>query len=137
MGLPKSPARSKIILLLGAEGGGRDKQKRPVMGDLAAKLTDYVVITNVDPYDDDPKVILQDIAGAAEQAGKIKNKDLIVIEDSREGIKKTLSLAKVNDIVLITGKGAEQAMIIKNRRISWDDRLVTRQELERLDKWPA
>ncbi len=128
---------SKIILLLGAEGGGRDKQKRPVMGDLAAKLTDYMVIANVDPYDDDPKVILQDIAGAAEQAGKIKNKDLFVIEDRREGIKKTLSLAKVNDIVLITGKGAEQAMIIKNRRISWDDRLVTRQELERLDKWPA
>jgi len=120
---------SKIILLLGAEGGGRDKKKRPIMGEVAAKLADYVVVSNVDPYDDDPIEIIEDIAAAAEKAGKKRNVDLFTIADRREGIRHALKLAKTHDVVLITGKGAEQSLIIKGKSYPWDDREVVRQEL--------
>ncbi len=127
----KSPV-SRIIVLLGAEGGGRDKAKRPVMGELAAEMADVVIVSNVDPYDDDPKQILEDIAVAAERSGKSRGTDLFVIEDRRLGIRRALELARSGDIVLITGKGAEQSMIIKGHRTRWDDREVTREELQKI-----
>lgn len=127
----RSPG-AKIIVLLGAEGGGRDKAKRPAMGEIAAKKADYVVVSNVDPYDDDPTPIAEDIAEAAEKFGKTRDKDLFVIEDRREGIRKALSLAGRNDIVLITGKGAEQSIIIGGRKLPWDDRVVARGEILKL-----
>lgn len=119
----------KIIVLLGAEGGGRDKAKRPAMGERAGALADYVIITNVDPYDDDPQEILEDIAVAAEKAGKTRGNDLFVIEDRRAGIRKALECARPGDVVFITGKGAEQSMIIKGRSVKWDDRTVVKEEL--------
>jgi UDP-N-acetylmuramyl tripeptide synthase len=126
----------KIIILVGSEGGGRDKAKRPIIGKLAAQNADYVIITNVDPYDDDPKQILEDIALACQEFGKIRNKNLFLIEDRRAGIQKALSLAKANanknDVVLITGKGAEQSMIIGDKKIPWDDREVVKEELKKL-----
>lgn len=125
-------ADGKTIILLGAEGGGRDKAKRPIMGELAGKLADYVVVSNVDPYEDDPKEILEDIARSAEQFSKIRNKDLFVIEDRRLGIRKALSLASDSDIVLITGKGAEQSITINGKTDSWDDRRVVEEELTSL-----
>ena len=122
----------KVIVLLGAEGGGRDKAKRPQMGECAGRLADYVVVTNVDPYDDDPGEIIEGIVEAAEAAGKMRGKNVFAIEDRREGIRKALSLAEKGDIVLITGKGAEQSIIIKGECALWDDRLVVREELGRL-----
>ncbi len=127
----KSPF-SKIIILLGAMGGGRDMTKRPIMGESAAKMADEVIVSNEDPCNDDPKEILEDIARGAEKSGKIRQKNLFVIEDRRQGIRKALSLAKPDDIVLITGKGAEQSMIVKEKHIPWDDRLVVREELKNL-----
>lgn len=121
---------AKIIILLGAEGGGRDKAKRPIMGELAAKMADYVIVTNVDPYDDDPKQILEDIAIASKKFGKIRNKDLFIIEDRERGIQKALMLAKANDIVLITGKGAEQSIVINGKKTAWDDRQKVREVLK-------
>ena len=124
----------KIIVLLGAEGGGRDKAKRPLMGQLTATMADYVIVSNVDPYEDDPTEIVEDIAVVAEKYGKVRNKDLFVIEDRRLGIRKALSLARTHDIVIITGKGAEQSMIIGGASIPWDDRTVVREELRSLKK---
>ena len=123
---------ARVIILLGAEGGGRDKAKRPIMGELSAKMADYVIVSNVDPYEDDPKQILEDIAVSSEKFGKIRNKNLFVVEDRRSGINKALSLAKVNDIVLITGKGAEQSIVIGGKRSTWDDRNVVREELQKI-----
>ncbi|MBI4948273.1 UDP-N-acetylmuramoyl-L-alanyl-D-glutamate--2,6-diaminopimelate ligase [Candidatus Berkelbacteria bacterium] len=125
---------SKIILLLGAEGGGRDKSKRPIMGEIAAKNADVVIVSNVDPYDDKAQQIIEDIAVSAEKFGKVRDKDIFTIEDRRSGINKALSLAKSGDIVLITGKGAEQSLVIGGKKIQWDDRTVTREELEKLSK---
>lgn len=122
----------KIIITVGAEGGGRDKNKRPVMGKLCAELSDIVIVTNVDPYDDDPQPILDDITNAALENGKKADNDLFVIADRRAGINKALTLAKENDIVLITGKGAEQTMEIGGRSIPWDDRVVVREEFKKI-----
>lgn len=122
----------RVVVLLGAEGGGRDKAKRPILGEISAKMADFVVISNVDPYEDDPKEICEDIALSAEKFSKTRGKNLFVIEDRRKGIKKTLSLASENDIVLITGKGSEQSIIIGGKRHPWDDRVVVREEINKL-----
>jgi len=121
---------AKTIILLGAEGGGRDKAKRPIMGELGAKMADYVIVSNVDPYEDDPKQILENIAMSAEKFGKVRGQNLFVIEDRREGIKEAIWLAKQDDVVLITGKGAEQSIVIGGKRSAWDDRQVVREELK-------
>lgn len=124
--------RAKIITLLGAEGGGRDVEKRPDMGAIAAKGSDTIIICNVDPYNDDPMQIIHDIAKGAEEAGAKLDKDMFCIEDRRKAIAKALKLAKKNDIVLITGKGSEQSMVIGGKKIDWDDRDVVREELKKL-----
>lgn len=119
----------KVIVLLGAEGGGRDKKKRPEMGEIVGKLADFVICSNVDPYEDDPLPIAEDIAVASEKVGKERDKNLFVILDRREGIKKALFLANEGDVVMITGKGAEQSMVIGGRTIPWDDRVIVKEEL--------
>ncbi len=122
----------RVIILLGAEGGGRDKAKRPRMGELSAKYADFVIVSNVDPYRDDPVPILEDIARAAETHGKRRNENLFVIEDRRAGIRRALTLACAHDVVLITGKGAEQSIVINGQSLPWDDRTVVRDELRAL-----
>ena len=125
---------SRIIVLLGAEGGGRDKSKRSAMGMAAGQKADFVIISNIDPYEDDPAEIAQTIANAAEREGKILDKDLFVILDRRQGIRKALSLAQKSDIVLITGKGAEQSITIGGVKHDWDDRVVAKEELNKIIK---
>lgn len=119
----------KIILLIGAEGGGRDKTKRPIMGEVGARRADYLVVSNVDPYEERPTAIIKDIADGATSCGMKVDKNLFLIEDREEGIRKAIFLAHPGDLVLITGKGSEQSMIIGKRRIPWDDRAVLRKIL--------
>ncbi len=120
-----------IIHILGATGGGRDARRRPKLGSIAGGRADWVIITNEDPYDDDPEIIIDQVSLGAEKAGKIINKNLLKITDRREAIKKALSLAKDQDIVLITGKGSEQAICVANgQKITWDDRAVVRSLLQ-------
>lgn len=124
---------NKIIQVLGSAGGGRDVARRPKLGRLAGAQADLVIVTNEDPYDDDPKLIIDQVARGAANAGKILDKDLFKIEDRREAIKKALALAQAGDIVLITGKGCEQAICAAGgARIPWDDRQVVREELGNL-----
>jgi len=122
----------KIIIVVGAEGGGRDKDKRPVMGRLCAELADAIIVTDVDPYEDEPAPIRADIFRAAGAHGKTEGRDLFDIADRRAGIAKALALAKPGDLVLVTGKGAEQSMEIGGKSIPWDDRMVVREELGRM-----
>jgi UDP-N-acetylmuramoyl-L-alanyl-D-glutamate--2,6-diaminopimelate ligase len=125
---------SKIIHVLGSCGGGRDIARRPILGAMAGKNADYVIIANEDPYDDDPMEIVNNVADGAVKEGKILDKNLFKILDRREAIKKALSLAKDNDIVLITGKGSEQAMCVAGcKKIIWDDRQVVREELKNIN----
>ena len=124
---------NKIINVLGSAGGGRDVARRPKLGLLAGKRADFVVITNEDPYDDDPGLIIDQIGAGAETAGKKLNQDYFKIPDRRAAIAKALSLAQEGDLVLITGKGSEQLIWMANgEKIPWDDRRVAREELERI-----
>lgn len=124
--------KGKLIVLLGAEGGGRDKAKRAAMGDVVARKAEVVIVSDVDPYEDDPIEICEEIAGAVVAGGKVRGVDLFVIGDRRAGIAKALSLSVAGDVVLITGKGAEQSMVVKGGSIPWDDRVVVREEMAKL-----
>lgn len=128
---------AKIITLLGAEGGGRDEVKRPIMGEIAMRGSDYVVISNVDPYRDNPLKIIADIAEGVELAGGTEGQNYFAIADRRAGIRQALSLAQPQDIVLITGKGSEQSIVVDGVKSPWDDRQVVREELSRLLKKSA
>lgn len=112
----------RIIHLLGSTGGGRDRSRRAVLGSLAGEKADIVIVSNEDPYDEDPTVIINEVARGAEGAGKVLNKDLFKVLDRREGIKKSLEIAKKDDLVVFTGKGAEQFICLENgRKMPWNE----------------
>lgn len=114
---------NKIIHLLGSAGGGRDKSRRPILGKLAAENADFVVVTNEDPYDEDPMAIINQVAAGAEMAGHQLNINLFKIFDRHEAIKKALELANKGDLVLFTGKGAEQSICLaRGAKMPWDER---------------
>lgn len=109
---------SALICVLGSCGGGRDKWKRPVMGKIAKQYCQKVIITNEDPYDEDPMEIINQVAGNT-QAEKIL--------DRKEAIKKAIYLAKPENAVIITGKGSETWMCIKNgKKIPWNDKEIAK-----------
>ncbi|MBI4812451.1 UDP-N-acetylmuramyl-tripeptide synthetase [Candidatus Falkowbacteria bacterium] len=117
----------RIIHVLGSTGGGRDVGRRPILGKLAGENADVVIVTNEDPYDDDPQIIIDQVAVGAEHVGKKLDENLFKILDRREAIIQALFLAEQNDIVLITGKGSEQFICMANgEKIPWDDRGVVR-----------
>lgn len=123
-------SKNRLIHVLGSCGGGRDKARQPILGQMAGKTADIVIVTNEDPYDDDPMEIINNVARGAVSVGKALNQNLFTIEDRKQAIAKALNLAGQNDLVLITGKGAEQQMVVANgRKISWDDRKAVRELL--------
>lgn len=123
----------RLIHVLGSCGGGRDVSRRSVLGALAAERADITIITNEDPYDDDPQLIIDQVAAGALEKGKILDQNLFKIGDRRDAIRKALNLAKEGDLVLLTGKGCEQAICVSNgRKIPWDEREIARDELKKL-----
>jgi UDP-N-acetylmuramoyl-L-alanyl-D-glutamate--2,6-diaminopimelate ligase len=130
----KIAGSNKVIVLTGGQGGGRDRAKRAQMGETAAKKADFVVVTNEDPYDDNPQDIIHEIADAAVAHGKIIGQNLFRNPDRRGGIAKALSLANTGDIVVIAGKGAEQTMMVKGGSIPWNEREIVREELRKISK---
>ena len=110
------------ICVLGAAGGGRDKWKRKVLGEIAGKYCENIIITNEDPYDENPMEIIEQVAnGAGPKAKKIL--------DRREAIREALKLANPGDTVIITGKGCEPWICLAGgKKIPWDDRQVVKEE---------
>lgn len=120
----------KLIHVLGSCGGGRDRDRQPILGQMAGERADIIIVTNEDPYDDDPMEIINNVALGAENVGRVIGEDLFKILDRRVAIKKALEIAEEGDLVLITGKGAEQFMCVKNgMKLPWDDRKVIIEEL--------
>ena len=125
----------KIIHVLGGTGGGRDQARRPKIGALAGGRATVVIVTNEDPYDENPETIMRQVAAGAQSAGKLEGTDLFLVLDRRQAIAQALRLARSGDVVLVTGKGSEQAIVEKNnKKIPWDDRSVIREELSRILK---
>jgi len=114
------------ICVLGATGGGRDTWKRAVMGGIADKFCDTIILTNEDPYDENPRAIVGDMAKGMGRKPEI-------IMDRREAIRRALSLARAGDAVLITGKGTDPCICEANgKQIPWSDIRVAREELKML-----
>ncbi|MCK4453887.1 UDP-N-acetylmuramoyl-L-alanyl-D-glutamate--2,6-diaminopimelate ligase [Candidatus Parcubacteria bacterium] len=124
---------SKVICVLGSAGGGRDKWKRPEMGKIAGKYCDEIILTNEDPYDENPLKILKEIENGIRTNSRLDSRRFTSIHkilDRREAIKKALTLAKFGDIVIITGKGCEPWMCVADgKKIPWDDRQIVKEEL--------
>jgi UDP-N-acetylmuramoyl-L-alanyl-D-glutamate--2,6-diaminopimelate ligase len=119
-------ARKRKICVLGATGGGRDKWKREVMGSIADTSCEKVILTNEDPYDEDPRAIADEVASSMK-----RNPEIIM--DRREAIRHALSLARAGDAVLITGKGTDPCICVADGgQISWSDAQVVREELGKL-----
>ncbi len=118
---------SRKICVLGGTGGGRDKWKRKEMGKIADTYCDEIILTDEDPYDENPQAIIDDVA-----QGIVSKKPLCIL-DRRQAIKEALSKAKTGDTVLITGKGTDPYIMgPKNTRTPWSDAKVTKEELEKL-----
>ncbi|TSC71188.1 MAG: hypothetical protein G01um101470_719 [Parcubacteria group bacterium Gr01-1014_70] len=120
----------RLICVLGSAGGGRDKWKRPEMGRIAARYCGEIILTNEDPYDEDPNRIVLDIkSGIANSNFQITN--LKIMLDRRQAIREAISLARKNDVIIVTGKGCESWMMgPKGEKIPWDDRAVVREEIQ-------
>lgn len=124
---------SRMLCVLGAAGGGRDKWKRPLLGKIAAEFCDMVFLTNEDSYDEDPQEIINDLAGGLFQALKHSAQSAKKIVDRRTAIHEALHAAIPGDVIIITGKGAEPWIAGPGgTKIPWDDRAVVREELQQL-----
>lgn len=132
--LPKP--QGKTIHVLGAAGGGRDRWKRPKTGAIAAANASVVIVTNEDPYDEDPASIIAEVAQGARQwytaHGGNPQTQVLTVLDRRDALARALALARPGDRVLVTGKGCEQAIVGRRGvKIPWDDRVVLRELLTR------
>lgn len=124
----------RIIHIFGATGGGRDKARRPVLGEIADQNAQIIILTNDDPYNEDEGKIIQNIKKGIKK--KKIDESLFIELDRAKAIEKGIELAKKNDIVLITGKGSEQKMAIRGKMIPWDDRSIARQAIQTLNSKP-
>ncbi len=126
-----SPTR--LIAVFGSCGGGRDKWKRPVMGEIAAKYCEAAIITNEDPYDEDPQEIMDQIEEGFLRYMKTlpegKKPHYWKIIDRREAVRKALEFANPGDAIIVTGKGDESWMCLADgKKIPWKEREVIKEE---------
>lgn len=113
--------QNKLIAILGSAGGGRDKWKREVMGEIAGQFCDFVILTNEDPYDEDPIEIINQIEKGVRKFKEEKN--IFKIPDRFEAILKSFTLAKEGDVIILTGKGSEPFIHLKNnKKIPWQEK---------------
>ncbi len=119
----------RVIHVCGSTGGGRDKARREPIGKLVGEKADIFIVTDEDPYEEDPLEIIKAVSTGAQSVGKKLGVNLFEILDRGEAIKKAIAMAKVGDLLLITGKGSEQAMCLKSGMIKWDDRKIIREAL--------
>lgn len=125
----KNP-KGRVISVFGSAGGGRDKWKRPVLGKIAAQNSDYIILTNEDPYNEDPRNILEDIKKGIDEAGFSGKCEIIL--DRNMAIRVAVEEARWNDTVLFLGKGTEQTMIIGKESYPWNEEELVMSEIKNL-----
>jgi UDP-N-acetylmuramoyl-L-alanyl-D-glutamate--2,6-diaminopimelate ligase len=113
--------KGKLIAVFGS-AGDRDREKRPWMGEIAARLSDYAVFTNEDPREEDAMTILSEIAAGAEEVGWSEGDQYTRIEDRRQAIMHAVRNAAPGDTVLLAGKGHERSILIGRGKQPWDER---------------
>lgn len=119
----------RIITVVGC-GGNRDRAKRPVMAEIAARLSDQVVLTSDNPRNEEPGAILEEMLAGVPANGRRK---VLSITDRREAIAVACRLAQAEDIILVAGKGHEDYQEIKGIKHPFDDRLVLMETFKTLE----
>jgi UDP-N-acetylmuramyl-tripeptide synthetase len=124
----KSITKNRVILVFGATGD-RDKGKRPIMGGIAARLADRILLTDEESYNEDPGEIRRMVMeGISDAHGEAKTEE---IADRRDAIAKALKIARKGDMILITGMGHERFRIVNGERLPWNDADVVRELAEK------
>jgi UDP-N-acetylmuramoyl-L-alanyl-D-glutamate--2,6-diaminopimelate ligase len=124
-------ARGRLITVFGC-GGDRDRTKRPLMGMVAGRLSDLLVITSDNPRSEDPTRIIEEIQrGITPDTRRDRTQRLLTIVDRGAAISKAIEVAKPGDLVLIAGKGHEKYQVIGDRTLPFDDVAVARDALAR------
>ena len=125
----KTYTKGKVICVFGC-GGDRDREKRPLMGEVAGKIADYSIVTTDNPRTEKPEAIIKEIeAGISKTKGKYE-----VIVDRKEAIKKAITMMNKKDIVVICGKGHEKYQEINKEKIPFDEREIIKEILEETRK---
>ncbi|MBO5726936.1 MAG: UDP-N-acetylmuramoyl-L-alanyl-D-glutamate--2,6-diaminopimelate ligase, partial [Clostridia bacterium] len=115
----------RLVVVFGC-GGDRDKTKRPIMGEIAARYADYVIVTSDNPRSEEPMSIINDIvAGIKDSKKKCK-----IIENRAEAVKFAIATAGKNDIIVLAGKGHETYQILSTGKIHLDEREIVKECLE-------
>ncbi len=114
----------RIITVFGA-GGDRDKSKRPLMGKIAAALSDLAIVTSDNPRTEDPQQIINDIVAGIPKTAEVQQE-----VDRRKAIRKALGMAQSGDVVLIAGKGHEEYQVLGTEKIHFSDREVVEENIE-------
>lgn len=127
--ISETKKEGKIIAVFGA-CGDRDRGKRPLMGEIVDTYADSIILTNEDPYWEDPERILDEIEKGVRK--KERNVEYFRIFDRREALKKALLIAQKGDIVVVTGKGAEESIFEKGKMLPWNDKKVIKELLEEI-----
>ena len=109
--------------------GERDRGRRAGMGRVAGRLADFAVLTNEDPRTEDEAAIIAEIAAGLQAEGRREGEDYVRIADRRQAMAYAFSHAGAGDLVLVTGKGHEQSIIVGRQSLPWDDRAVARELL--------
>ena len=115
----KSYTRGRVICVFGC-GGNRDKNKRPLMGEIAGRISDYTIITSDNPRDEEPSEIIKEI----EEGIKKTKANYKVIEDRKEAIKAAIEMANKLDIVVIAGKGHEMYQEVKGKKNEFNEKKI-------------
>lgn len=124
----KKQTKGKLISVFGA-ASERDTKKRPIMGEISAKLADITVLTDEDPRFESSEKIINEIAEGAFKIGAEDGVTLFKIPDRAKAIKQAINLAKKGDIVGIFGKGHEKSMDYKGQQLPWSDQKMALQAL--------
>ncbi len=122
-------AKKRVITVFGC-GGDRDSKKRPLMGAIAGKLSDFTIITSDNPRSEEPTAIIGKIEEGLLK--EISTADYLTITDRKEAIYHAVSLAKAGDVILIAGKGHETGQIFGDKIVPFDDRVVAMNALREL-----
>ena len=117
--------KGNLISVYGC-GGDRDKAKRPIMGKIGTELSDIAIVTSDNPRTENPSSIIDDII-----KGVISD-NYIVVENRRDAIKKAMSMAEKDDVIVVAGKGHEDYQILKDKTIHFDEREVIKEIIEEL-----
>ncbi len=124
-------SKGRMLTVFGC-GGDRDRTKRPLMGAVAGRLSDVVIITSDNPRSEDPARIIEDVQrGVPGARAQGKKPDVLAIVERGEAIARAIELARPGDLVIVAGKGHEKTQVIGDRELPFDDVDVSRAALTR------